>query len=49
MEAVDEFVMTNLDKDITAHVKFHATAWTSNWYTNRVDCMIKDPEGNDVI
>ena len=28
-------------------MKFHATAWTSNWYTNRVDCVIKDPEGND--
>ena len=49
MEAVDEYVMTNVNENITGHFKFHARAWTSNWYTNRVDCVVKDAEGNERI
>lgn len=49
MEPQDECTMTNVTENITAHIQYHERAWTSNYYTKRVDCMIKDPEGNDKI
>ena len=43
MEPVDEFVMTNVNENITGHMKFHGRGVLTQHYTNRVDCVIKDP------
>ena len=49
MEAADDVVLKNNNLGITCDIKFHPRAWTSNWYTNRIDAMIKDAEGKEKI
>ena len=49
MEAQDEIVMRNTKLGINGELKFHQRAWTSNWYTNRVDGFVKDADGNEKI
>lgn len=49
IEAQGTGVITNLATGITCDYEFHPRGWLSDFYTNRVEFMVKDEDGIEMI